>query len=381
MDRKKNSSIIIVFFIFLILFHSFNIIGIENKSNSDFEEKNFLDDQQNLSVDLKIRKIDGNWQDEEIIEYEDTLLEFKITIETRRSYNLLTAIVSLPSVDNIPMFDYIENSESSTRPTLFFQGDDEGVFFSWAPVLNPKTITCRFQAVLSEPGLEKIVIGSAIGIIDTEGELFDEKNDSITISCLQSPYPDKPNEPAGPSDGFENTTYTFTTYTSDPYEKDLSYKFNWGDGSISDWTEPISSGSIIASSHKWDYEGYFPIRVKAKNTDGFESSWSDSHFIRISKKVKISKPTKGFYLANSKIFNLPFSIIIGKIDIIVLTPGIENVDRVEFYIDNILKDTVNDEPFKYNYNTPSFGSRNIKVIAYDSEENKYYDSINIWKIF
>jgi len=361
-------------------------VGIIEKKEIDnlvtnLEPFEFFSNDQNISIDLKIRRINGIWQDENITEYQGFKLEFKLIIKTNRAYPLLFAVVSLPKSGAKPIFSYIQNSEYSSKRTTLFEADDTTVFFSWAPVLMPVTITCSFQALISETGINKLINSVASGLIDVTSERYDDAYDSMNVTAKKSPYPNTPEKPCGEAEGFTNTNYTFTSSTTDPYDSDLFYQFNWGDGTYSEWIGPISSAAIVAEHHSWKNEGTYYIRVRAKNVDDFTSDWSESHLISISRKVKITKPLNGLYIANSRKLNLPICIIIGKIDVTVSTPGMENVDYVEFYIDDIYQNSDDAEPFKWTWDNLSFGKSVIKSIAYDTSGIKEIDSINVWKFF
>ncbi|MBN1861564.1 MAG: DUF3047 domain-containing protein [Candidatus Thermoplasmatota archaeon] len=93
----------------------------------------------------------------------------------------------------------------------------------------------------------------------------------------------KPTTPVGPTSGKAGIKYNYTTNTTDPYGDDVYYKWDWGDGSYSDWLGPYASGAQITTSHVWG-KGSYSIRVKAIDdpngdgelSDGIESLWSDS---------------------------------------------------------------------------------------------------------
>ncbi len=68
--------------------------------------------------------------------------------------------------------------------------------------------------------------------------------------------------------------YTYTASANDSDGDPIYYKFDWGDGSYSDWVGPYSSGAEGSDSHGWSV-GVFDIRVKAKDTRGLEIDWSD----------------------------------------------------------------------------------------------------------
>ncbi len=97
----------------------------------------------------------------------------------------------------------------------------------------------------------------------------------------ESQPPLKPNRPTGPTEGNPDNEYTFYALTSDPDGDDISYIFDWGDGSFSDWIGPVESGTPISENHTWTVEDKFDIRVRAQDTHGDISEWSDPLTINI----------------------------------------------------------------------------------------------------
>ena len=108
-----------------------------------------------------------------------------------------------------------------------------------------------------------------------------------TESQINNP-PNIPDAPSGPSSGKIGTSYSFSTSTIDPNEDNIAYKFDWGDGNISNWTSYISSGDIVDQLHSYSTKGTYYIKAKAKDVNGAESLWSNSHKIIID--LEINKP-------------------------------------------------------------------------------------------
>jgi hypothetical protein len=100
--------------------------------------------------------------------------------------------------------------------------------------------------------------------------------------------PNVPNTPSGPSNGVTDTSYSFSTSTTDPNGDNIAYKFDWGDGNISNWTSYLSSGNIVNQLHSYSTKGTYYLKVKAKDVNGAESLWSNSHKIIID--LEITKP-------------------------------------------------------------------------------------------
>ncbi len=84
--------------------------------------------------------------------------------------------------------------------------------------------------------------------------------------------PEKPSI-SGPASGNKNTEYEYTFSTSDPDGDDVFYFIDWGDNSTSEWLGPFNSGEEAKSSHIWNEDGVYLIRVKSKDMDDAESEW------------------------------------------------------------------------------------------------------------
>jgi agmatine deiminase len=87
--------------------------------------------------------------------------------------------------------------------------------------------------------------------------------------------PEQPQRPSGQTSGKTGATYLYTTLTTDVDEDQVFYMWDWGDGNSSDWLGPFASGQTAKAQHSWTTKGTYSIRVKAKDTKGAESDWSD----------------------------------------------------------------------------------------------------------
>ena len=97
------------------------------------------------------------------------------------------------------------------------------------------------------------------------------------LQCFRdNSEPEIPDVPDGPTEGLPNIEYTFTTSATDPDEDDIYYLFDFGDGTNSSWIESDRT------THVWNEEGIYAIKVKAKDIYGAESDWSDSLIVTIT---------------------------------------------------------------------------------------------------
>ena len=96
--------------------------------------------------------------------------------------------------------------------------------------------------------------------------------------------------------------------------------------------------------------------------------------------VNIARPKEGhLYAFDQEIMPTIFhsTIIIGEITVEVDAYDEDGIEKVEFYIDDILRNTDTYPPYEWLWNEFAVGNHEIKVIAYDSKDNKSEDIINI----
>ena len=59
-------------------------------------------------------------------------------------------------------------------------------------------------------------------------------------------------------------------------------------------------------------------------------------------------------------------------------PG--RAEKVEFYIDDVLKANVTSEPYTWTWTEKTIGKHTIKVVAYDNEGNSASEEIEVRKL-
>lgn len=112
----------------------------------------------------------------------------------------------------------------------------------------------------------------------------------IAISgCKKNKGPAVPPPPTGSGYGLVDTgwvdsTYYFYTVTDDPEREDISYKFKWGDGAESDWTDYYPSGTSISMKHIYTTAGTYELQAKAKDIHNNETDWSISFTFKVFPK-------------------------------------------------------------------------------------------------
>ncbi|UCF11716.1 MAG: DUF362 domain-containing protein [Thermoplasmatales archaeon] len=99
--------------------------------------------------------------------------------------------------------------------------------------------------------------------------------------------------------------------------------------------------------------------------------------------VIITQPRENYlYLSGKEIIPLPITVIIGKIFVESRINGItEDVEKVEFYIDNEYQYTAFEGPYTWLWDKPNFFRHTLKVIAYYNDGDQLSENVIVWKFF
>ncbi|MFH2049313.1 MAG: hypothetical protein ABIJ12_07695 [bacterium] len=76
--------------------------------------------------------------------------------------------------------------------------------------------------------------------------------------------------------GSTHIKYDFVTTASDPEGDDIYYRYNFNDGTITDWLGPYTSGDTCMISYTWLYPGEYTVLTQAKDIYDNESDWVES---------------------------------------------------------------------------------------------------------
>jgi hypothetical protein len=116
--------------------------------------------------------------------------------------------------------------------------------------------------------------------------------------------PDKPATPSGTTNGKVGTSYPYTTSCNDPNGDFVHFWFDWGDGTNSGWVGPFASGAPGSASHTWASQGSYNIQVKAKDSNGVESVWSDPLSVAMPRSKAINTTFLNFLQSHPNMFPL-----------------------------------------------------------------------------
>lgn len=112
----------------------------------------------------------------------------------------------------------------------------------------------------------------------------------LEIFILVNNPPNTPATPSGPTPVFAGYEHEYNTSTTDPENHQVFYKWDWGDGNVSDWTGSYNSGDIASVQYNWSDPGNYSVKVMAKDdpnndgdhSDGLTSDWSDPLYVTVS---------------------------------------------------------------------------------------------------
>jgi outer membrane protein assembly factor BamB len=90
-------------------------------------------------------------------------------------------------------------------------------------------------------------------------------------ACGRAPL--VPGVPEGSAQWLRNIAMACTTSTTDASDAQVSYQFDWGDGSKSQWSQFMDGGVAFNDTHSYSDIGAFKIRARAKNAKR-ASGWS-----------------------------------------------------------------------------------------------------------
>jgi len=113
-------------------------------------------------------------------------------------------------------------------------------------------------------------------------ELFEHGEYIYDVSkVLNNNNPNKPSRPNGLRNGETGKAYDYSVSTRDRDGDQIYYKWDWGDGTISNWIGPLDHDETCVQSHQWSKEGGYHIKVMARDQNGGKSDWSNPLIVSI----------------------------------------------------------------------------------------------------
>ena len=260
----------------------------------------------------------------------------------------------------------------------------------------------RFSADVEDCGNFENV-ANATAVDEYQNEVADEDSAFVTVECPEEPCLEyTPNfYDFGCHAECEVDTTTFEIWNG--CEGTLEYNISWDCGWIESVT-PSDGGSTgehdtitvqisTTGMHPREYtcdiyinsnggNGIFTVNLTIgdcqdpdpdpdpdPNTDPDPDPDPSQDPANVPPSVVIKTPLEQkLYFRNRELFSLGRTLIIGPITIKANATDTDgSVEKVEFYIDDELKETMIAGPYEYNWNERAIGEYNIKVKVYDNE--------------
>jgi hypothetical protein len=215
----------------------------------------------------------------------------------------------VPSAPTGPTFGYVGVRYEYTIVTL---NPDSYWLFDWGDGTNTSWLQLRDN----QTSITESHQWDAVGIYQVHvkyksdttphGVWSDAKMVEITTYSSYD-FPNPPIICTGKIQGFNNTVYTYSAVTTDPSEYPVCYRFGYGNGTFSDWTPYVPSGTSSYVSFSWQNPGVYEFRTQARNQNGLESAWSEPVEIIISDKTTATNASIDLVVLNNITYHIVFT--------------------------------------------------------------------------
>lgn len=158
---------------------------------------------------------------------------------------------------------------------------------------NGNTLICQgFNGRIFEINNEKEIVWEYSNPFGIQKSVFKSYRYSLDHSGISTHLnPIKPSKPSSNQLVAQiHTEYIFETTAVDPNGEYLFYQWDFNNGSLSEWMGPYQSGKTVNTSYTWDEKGIHTIKVRAKNSKGLISDWSEPLIMIFVKTTTIIPP-------------------------------------------------------------------------------------------
>jgi PKD repeat protein len=125
--------------------------------------------------------------------------------------------------------------------------------------------------------------GDGDGDGDGDGGGLPPPGDDTNDTSGQNNPPETPVKPSGPTFVEKGVEYIFMSSTYDITSgEQIRYRFDWGDGNYSNWSDFMSSNASVSMSYHWILISNYSIRVMAQDENDSNSSWSPALSVTVS---------------------------------------------------------------------------------------------------
>ncbi|UCD13704.1 MAG: PKD domain-containing protein, partial [Thermoplasmatales archaeon] len=126
-------------------------------------------------------------------------------------------------------------------------------------------------------------------------------NDEQEIIPGENNTPETPVKPSGSTFVEIGVEYVYTSSTVDVDGDQIRFRFDWGDGDLSNWSEFVVSNTSVSMPHAWTSISNYEVRVMAQDENGLNSSWSLPLNVSVSQFDFEGEPPVANFVLPSKI--------------------------------------------------------------------------------
>ena len=236
----------------------------------------------------------------------------------------------IPNVPSGPTILTIGQSATYTTSTTDPDGDQvqyrfywgDGTFSSWTSLVNSGQSSSMSTA------------WNSIGTYVVKAQARDSYGSisgwstglTVVVGQSSNNAPNTPNTPTGPTTLNTGQTGTYTTSATDPDNDQVQYRFDWGDGEISTWTNLVNSGTTASKTHSWTNTGTYQIKTQAKDEHGSTSSWSTGLVVIITASSEQLDQQQTQYDNKFKAYSYNWVAQSFK-------PALDTLTKIDLYID------------------------------------------------
>jgi PKD repeat protein len=181
----------------------------------------------------------------------------------------------------------------------------------------------------------------------------------------------------GPYEGYIAETIPMNAYYLSEGTPPYSWSWDFGDG---------NSSTNKTTSPVYTRPGTYSVTVRLIDAEGSSTTATTTVTVRIkpddAPQITITHPENGLYFRNKKIFSLSKPWIIGPIEIIADVIAYDAITKVEFYLDNELKQIDSTVPYSWQWNEKTTSGRHtLTVYVFDRSGRIGIDQQILGKIF
>ncbi len=361
----------------------------ENKNTYFSEETNENNDENNSNSDNE-SKIEKDFTHYVFVEIGTTVCceacaQVHVDLdEYFESMNFPFYYVSLP-IENQKADDYLANYNILGYPTVYFDGGYVTIYgaVDWKSKFEKKITAAINRQV------PKVIINITAEWI--------ENNEEIEINIILENY--------------ETTTYEgqlkvyLTEIVSTKWQGDQPYSYAFIDFAVNKNIEILSNDSTTVrktiDSSDLDPENLmiFAVVFNSEKQVGYslppDKNSFDAYYAdavdttkvikggNLPPKTGISSPTLGYthrFGTAKRISKLGKTILIGRTKIVADVSDDSSIEKVEFYINDKLMETITEEPYEWKWHSFAIGKKTITVKSYDDEGKTSTAKMNVWAL-